>query len=150
VEKRVVHASTVAFVQAEQAHAIVLAGKSGSGKSSLALELLALGARLVSDDQTILSAEGGVLVATAPDPIRGLIEWRGVGLLPAQPLDRAQVVAWMDLDAPALKRLPEPAWKTVLGVRVPYLHKPDTGPVAAGLRQYMLAQAWTTHGTGQT
>ncbi|WP_227425930.1 hypothetical protein [Roseibaca sp. Y0-43] len=143
-----VHASTVAFLQEDQPFAIVLSGASGSGKSSLALELLALGARLVSDDQTLLSVEAGQLVATAPDPIRGLIEWRGVGLLPAAALDRALVVAWMDMDSPATDRLPDPAWTEVLGVRLPYLRKPASGPVAAGIKQYILGQAWKTHGAG--
>lgn len=144
----VVHASTVAFVQAGLPLAVVLSGPSGSGKSSLALELMALGAQLVSDDQTVLRVEAGGLIATAPDAIRGLVEWRGVGLLPAPALDRAQVVAWMEMDAAPPSRLPEPAWTTVLGVRLPCLHKPDSGPIAAGLRQYIMGQAWMTHGAG--
>jgi HPr kinase/phosphorylase len=145
----VVHASTVAFVQAGTPYAVVLAGPSGSGKSSLALELMALGAQLVSDDQTVLRVESVGLFATAPDAIRGLVEWRGVGLLPAPALECAQVVAWMEMGSTPPHRLPEPAWKTVLGVRLPCLHKPDSGPIAAGLRQYIMGQAWMTHGEGR-
>lgn len=146
VDQLVVHASTVAFLQAGTPYAVVLQGRSGSGKSALALELLAMGALLVSDDQTTLRAEGDSLVACAPGALHGLIEWRDVGILPVKALERAQVVAWMDLDVPAESRMPMPVWKTVLGVRVPCLQKPRTGALAAGLRQYMIGQAWMTHG----
>lgn len=141
-----VHASTVAFEQGDNAHAVVIAGASGRGKSSLALELMATGARLVSDDQTLVHVEEGALVATAPAVIQGLIEWRGVGLVSADCLARARVTVWVDLDHEATVRLPEPSWKTVLGLKLPCLHIPATGSAAAGLRQYMMAQAWQTHG----
>ena len=150
VGQSVVHASTVAFGQADIAHAVVISGASGSGKTALALELMAMGAKLVSDDQTLLHTERGTLIATAPQAIRGLIEWRGVGLLPAAALLRAQVVVWMDLDGAPTARLPDPVWKKILGVAVPCLHRPANGPVAAGLRQYMIGQAWKTHGTAPT
>lgn len=146
MERAVIHASTVAFVQSDIAHAVVISGASGSGKTSLALELMAMGARLVSDDQTVLHLEQDLLIATAPETIRDLIEWRGIGLLPVTALPRAQVVVWMDMDRKTTARLPEPAWQDVLGVKVPCLRRPSRGPVAAGLRQYMLARAWTTHG----
>ncbi|SUZ31654.1 HPr kinase/phosphorylase [Roseibaca ekhonensis] len=141
-----VHASTVAFEQEGAAYAVVLAGASGRGKSTLALELMATGARLVSDDQTLMHVENGTLVATAPEAIKGLIEWRGIGLVAAECLARAHVAVWVDLDQEASVRLPEPSWKTVLGIRLPCLHIPATASAAAGLRQYMVAQAWQTHG----
>ncbi|NBB98501.1 MAG: serine kinase [Alphaproteobacteria bacterium] len=142
----VVHASTVAYQQAGNAFAVVISGASGSGKSSLALELMALGARLVSDDQTVLSVERDTVLARAPGPLRGLIEWHGVGLLPATTLPVARVVAWMDMDQTAPTRLPEQAWTTVLGLSMPYLRRPGSGPVAAGLHQYMIGRAWERHG----
>jgi len=64
---------------------VLITGPSGSGKSMLALKLLASGkeaglfARLVSDDQVLLSACSGRVIGTAPTPIAGLIEVRGVG-----------------------------------------------------------------------
>lgn len=141
-----VHACTVAFEKDDAAFAVVIAGSSGRGKSTLALELMAMGARLVSDDQTLMHVENGTLVATAPDAIKGLIEWRGIGLLAADCLARAQVAVWVDLDQEVSARLPEPSWKTVLGIRLPCLHIAATASAAAGLRQYMVAQAWQTHG----
>lgn len=142
MERVTVHASTVAFDLPDGPRALVLSGRSGSGKSALALELLAIGARLVSDDQTVLHAENGQLIATVPPTIAGLIEWRGVGLLPVAHLERAPVVAWVDMDISAQDRLPAPRWHHVLDVRLPCLHLPGHGAVAAGLRQYMLGQAW--------
>lgn len=64
---------------------VLITGASGSGKSTLALKLLAsckmmgIPARLVSDDQVLLSARSGRLIGTAPKSIEGLIEVRGVG-----------------------------------------------------------------------
>ncbi|MCH2547559.1 MAG: HPr kinase/phosphatase C-terminal domain-containing protein [Alphaproteobacteria bacterium] len=60
---------------------VLLFGKSGSGKSDVALRLMARGAMLVADDQVILSAEDHTLIASVDDKIRGLLEIRGVGLV---------------------------------------------------------------------
>lgn len=64
---------------------VAIEGVSGSGKTSLALELIAqaraLGAFacLVADDQCLISAHSGRLVARAPGEIAGLVELRGYG-----------------------------------------------------------------------
>jgi HPr kinase/phosphorylase len=62
---------------------ILIRGASGAGKSSLLLGLLHAdpSAVLVADDRVVLSVESGRLIATVPDPIAGLIEVRGVGLV---------------------------------------------------------------------
>src|SRR6185437_7376254 len=49
-------------------------GKSGAGKSDLALRLIGRGAVLVSDDRCELSVERNRLVARAPRAIAGLLE----------------------------------------------------------------------------
>ena len=65
---------------------VIVTGASGSGKSSLAFELLERGRAsgrfscLVADDQIFLSAHAGGLVMTAPAPIAGLAEMRGFGV----------------------------------------------------------------------
>src|SRR5262249_24908351 len=48
---------------------VLLLGKSGSGKSDLALRLISRGAILVSDDRTELCEQGGHLVAKPPAPL---------------------------------------------------------------------------------
>ncbi|MGY6710137.1 MAG: HPr kinase/phosphorylase [Rhizobiaceae bacterium] len=65
---------------------VIISGGSGSGKSSLAFELVERGrqsgrfSRLVSDDQIFLNSAGGRLIMRAPTPIAGLAEIRGYGV----------------------------------------------------------------------
>lgn len=78
-------------------------GPSGSGKSSLALALMALGAELISDDGVWL--DGTQL--TRPENAPPLIEARGVGLLNAGPIcDTAPLSVVVDLSRSEPDRLP--------------------------------------------
>ena len=62
----------------------LLVGKSGIGKSEIALELLKRGHQLISDDLVeIYEREVGTIVGCAPDSIRGFLEVRGVGIINA-------------------------------------------------------------------
>ena len=70
------HASCVAI----DGRGLLILGPSGAGKSALALQMMALGADLVSDDQTLVWAQDGRLLARAPNALSGLIEARFVGL----------------------------------------------------------------------
>ena len=72
------HASCIAI----GGRGVLITGPSGSGKSDLALRLIDRGAALVSDDYTIVRRNGDRLIASAPPNITGLIEIRGVGLVP--------------------------------------------------------------------
>ncbi len=72
-----IHASCVAL----GTRGVLLLGKSGAGKSDLALRLIDDGARLVADDRTILYVQKGRLRARAPDSIKGLMEIRGLGIV---------------------------------------------------------------------
>jgi HPr kinase/phosphorylase len=88
-----VHATCVVIGEA----GVLIRGRSGSGKSSLARELLvaakALGAfaRLVSDDRTEIEARHGRLIARSVAPIEGRLEVRGVGIV-ARPFEPAALV----------------------------------------------------------
>lgn len=132
---QVIHATTIAV----ESRAILLMGRSGSGKSSLGLELMALGAALVADDRTELFVQDGALFARAPAVLRGLIEARGIGLLNAETCGAAQVVAAMDLSHTETDRLPEYRQTAFLGHVLPLLHTPVSGPTAAALLQYLKA-----------
>lgn len=81
-------------------------GPSGSGKSALALALLAAGADLVSDDQTELYIDGPRLMARCPPALSGLIEARGVGILSTPPAPPCEVVLVADLGQAEAARLP--------------------------------------------
>jgi RNase adaptor protein for sRNA GlmZ degradation len=110
-----IHATCVAVGGA----AVLLRGPSGAGKSDLALRLVEGGARLVADDQVLLAAEHGRLIARAPAPIAGRIEVRGLGIVPVATAAEARVLLVADLVAPeAVERLPEPAQETILGVAI--------------------------------
>ena len=104
--------------------AVLLRGPPGSGKSDLGLRLIDDGGRLVADDQVQLDAIEGFLVASAPPPIAGKIEVRGLGPteLPEEKVAvSAQVALIADLVDGEVERLPEPARCILAGIDLPVL-----------------------------
>ncbi|HMI95493.1 MAG TPA: hypothetical protein VK479_03210 [Micropepsaceae bacterium] len=88
--------------------AALLLGESGAGKSDVALRLIAMGARLLSDDQTALFAQGDRLFAEAISSLHGRMELRGVGILTLEAAGPAPVVLAVMLNARGdVPRLPE-------------------------------------------
>lgn len=132
-----IHASAFAY---KGAGCLVL-GDSGSGKSTLLAEVMLRGAQLVADDRVALHASGGKLIANPVEPLRGVIELRGFGLIKQEEVVEAQPIHLViALDAAANERLPEPATHTYFGVNVPFLSVPPP-PVlsAAALLLYLEA-----------
>jgi HPr kinase/phosphorylase len=129
----VLHASCVACEGPEGWAAALILGPSGAGKSALALEMIARGGRLVSDDRTLVRREGARLWAQAPESIAGLIEARGIGLLRLEPLARAAVAAAVDLGAAETERLPPARVRRLLGVELPELRIAGNAGAAAAL-----------------
>ena len=113
--------------------AALIIGPSGSGKSALALQLLALGARLVSDDRTVLTRTGTTLIAEAPSQIKGMIEARGVGILRVEPAHRGTVAFIVDLATTETVRLPDPRTRELLGIPIPCLHHVESPHFAASI-----------------
>ena len=76
----------------------------------MAIRLIDSGAQLVSDDQTELTISKGILVASSPSPIEGLIEVRHVGLVRVPSLSMVPVAFLIDLtkEDEKLERLPNP------------------------------------------
>ncbi len=104
MRRETIHASAVAA----EGRALLILGPSGSGKSALALELIALGAGLVADDLVALEEgpEGcvaGPVRAGATQPI----EARGLGILRLPAVEPAPVRLVIDLGRPEPARLPE-------------------------------------------
>ncbi|MGB0499414.1 MAG: HPr kinase/phosphorylase [Rubricella sp.] len=125
-----VHASAVALND----RAALILGTSGSGKSALALDLMAAGCRLVADDRVVLSRRGDALVAEAPETLLGLMEWRGVGLLRcAEPALGAKVCIAVDLDTVPSGRLPDPSSHEVEGIAVPVIAARGVKALASGI-----------------
>ena len=134
-----VHATAVAL----GGRCILLLGPSGAGKSDLALRLVDRGWRLVADDRVVLTRENGWLWASAPPVLAGLIEVRGVGIVPEPALARARVVLALDLGLPP-DRLPDPAQRDFGGVSVRCLGF-DVDGESAVLR---VERALRAHGNG--
>ncbi len=90
------------------------------GKSDLALRLIDRGATLIADDYTDVTAHGGHLFAKAPAPLAGMMEMRGVGLVPQGFVDDVAIVAAVNLvNNDAVERMPDDSVDTILGVDVP-------------------------------
>ena len=116
LSSEMVHATTVA----KDGRGVVIAGRSGSGKSDLALRLIDRGFVLVSDDQTMISKSGEQLIATAPGNIRGKLEVRGIGILEMPNAESAAVSLWVELTN-EIKRLPDGEKHMILGIDVPQI-----------------------------
>lgn len=126
-----VHASCVVV----QGQGVLIIGPSGSGKSSLALQMMALGAQLVGDDRIDLRMQDGQAIADAMPNIRDLIEARGIGLLRAQCAGPVPLAYVVDLGQAEPDRLPEPEHIGVLRQTVPLLRVAGTPNLAAALIQ---------------
>lgn len=123
---------------------VLLRGPSGRGKSDLALRLIDEGAVLVADDQVVLARDGDSLIASAPAVLHGLLEVRGVGLLPAPAAACAPLALVVDLvrDSDPVERMPEPATEIMLDIAVPRIAlAPFEASAAAKLRMAARAAA---------
>ena len=98
-----IHASCVAIGKA----GVLLLGKSGAGKSDLALRLIDQGAVLVADDRTLVWVEKDALHARAPSTIKGLLEIRGLGIVTMPVRAKARIALVVRL-GPEGARLPAP------------------------------------------
>ena len=130
-----IHATTVSH----QGRGLLICGPSGSGKSALALQMMALGADLVADDQTELTRDGARLIARAPAALHGLIEARGVGILRATAVAQAEIVLVADLSQPAQGRLPPHQNVTLLGLTLDLVFPPQGDHFPASLLCYLSA-----------
>jgi serine kinase of HPr protein (carbohydrate metabolism regulator) len=115
------HACLIALYDRGRWKGVLIEGESGSGKSDLALRCLSHGFHLVADDRTRLWVSEGRLFGCSPRPIAGLMELRGLGILPepAQRLAEVRLVVRCLEPADALERLPERDARVLMGVTLP-------------------------------
>lgn len=123
-----IHASCVAI----GGRAVLIEGRSGEGKSDLALRLIDRGATLISDDQTIChrASRIGELLASPPVSIAGKIEVRGIGIVEMPHVDKVPIdIIVVILDSPP--RFPEERRsRKIAGVDVPCFPLPALEPSA--------------------
>ena len=101
--------------------AILISGRSGAGKSDLALRLIDRGAVLVSDDYTLIRRVSGRLVASPPATIAGKLEVRNLGVLEFDFLSEVPVCLYVDLDRPVERQPDMDETFVVAGVRLPVI-----------------------------
>lgn len=129
------HATCVALGGA----GLLIFGPSGVGKSGLALQMMALGCQLVSDDQTRLTRRDDGLWAAPMPALAGQIEARFIGILAAPHLPTARLTLAVDLSVAETGRLPPTRTIEHIGVSIPCLHRVDSAHFPAGLLLYLRA-----------
>jgi len=116
----ILHAGLLALRLAGDWRGALIEGASGSGKSDLALRALDAGWSLVADDRTLVWSCGGRLYGRAPDVLAGLVEARGLGVLPAPGRAYAEIgLIVRCIGAGPVERLPDGETQAVLGVDLP-------------------------------
>jgi serine kinase of HPr protein (carbohydrate metabolism regulator) len=145
ISSETLHASCVAI----GGHAVLLHGRSGCGKSDLALRLVDRGATLVSDDYTLLRRVDDRLVASPPPTIAGRIEVRGIGIVDLPHVTDAEVRMLVMLDEPTPRMPAEiPARRSIAGIEVPVVALPPfdaSAPIKVelALRHFGLGEIWS-------
>ena len=129
----ILHASCVAV----GARGLLILGPTGSGKSSLALQMIGLGADLVADDAVELLPSGDALIARCPPAITNLIEARQVGLLSVPAVPEARIVLAVDLGQEEDARLPEKHEIVLHGQRIDLVKSARVPHFPASLLLYL-------------
>lgn len=113
VSSDTLHATTVAI----GGQAVVIEGRSGAGKSDLAMRLIDRGATLVSDDRSLVVRAGDRLLAKAPALHAGRIEVRGLGIVTVAHVSDVPVALVVRL-ADEDQRMPERRVRRIAGLAV--------------------------------
>ena len=115
---------------------VLIVGCSGSGKSSLAINLLALGSTLVADDQCILVRKNNRFFVSKPASLPNSIEIRGIGLVSVPMVVETSLDWVVNMDEAETERMPNLRFTEIDGYRVPTVFGKDMDELAS--RIYIL------------
>ncbi len=123
---------------------VLIRGKSGSGKTALALKLIdeaknrGMFSRLVCDDRVRLFATRTHLIATAHPNIKGKIEIRGMGIVSIDYEKSCILKLVIDLKE-ILLRMPDviDGLTEIAGLNLPCIHVVSDNPSISGIFYYL-------------
>ena len=101
---------------------VLFLGKSGAGKSDMALRLIASQkAKLVADDRVEIWIQKNRLKARAPIQIKNLLEVRNVGIIEIKSLSSVYIELAIELTNEQLERMPEESFYEIEGLKIPLI-----------------------------
>ena len=125
---KILHATSVDIL----GQGVSIIGESGFGKSSLAIKLIARGADLVSDDQTLFEYKNGKIILSKPVPCPPAIEARGLGLIALPTVKKTELFYFIKLTNKIIERLPQIDTKICFGKAIQVIpFNPKSGNEAA-------------------
>ena len=116
---------------------VLILGRSGSGKSSLAINLIALGSKLVADDQCKLVKKNNSFRIFKPASLPNSIEVRGIGLVSVPTVVETRLDWVVNMDEAETERMPDLRLTEIGGYRVPTVFGKNMEELAS--RIYVLA-----------
>ena len=115
---------------------VLIVGSSGSGKSSLAINLLALGSKLVADDQCELVKKNNRFSVSKPASLPNSIEIRGIGLVSVPMVVETSLDWVVNMDEAETQRMPDLQFTEIDGYRIPTIFGKNMDDLAS--RIYVL------------
>jgi serine kinase of HPr protein (carbohydrate metabolism regulator) len=127
----ILHAGLIARFDPPNWRGVLIDGASGAGKSDLALRAIESGWTLVADDRTLIWTCDERLFGRSPDALTGLIEARGVGVIPGSSRPFAQITLIVGcVEAETVDRFPDEVSETWLGCDTPRINLAALEPSA--------------------
>ena len=115
---------------------VLIVGHSGSGKSSLAINLLALGSKLVADDQCELVKKNKKFCVFKPASLPNSIEIRGIGLVSVPMVVETSLDWVVNMDEAEKERMPDLRFTEIDGYKIPTIFGKNMDDLAS--RIYVL------------
>ena len=115
---------------------VLIVGRSGSGKSSLAINLIALGSTLVADDQCELVKKNNKLCVFKPTSLPSSIEIRGIGLVSVPMVVETSLDWVVNMDEAEKERMPDLRFTEIDGYKIPTIFGKNMDDLAS--RIYVL------------